>query len=293
MERGSHNWFIRRGATESGPFPAGLVSRYILLGRVREDDEVSVDRTAWVPVFEVPELVPAALQEALAAPGDEQARLRLEAARRWADERWGTQVPPTGLEERRSGDGPARRGRAGRGRRNLEEGLRPIHYAGFALVLAVLVGVPFLLPSGKTSQGADCAAPAGPGVNWSGCLLSVSDLANTDLSGANLKGTDLSGSTLRAANFGGGMLSYANLAGANLRGADLRGAQLMGANLRQVDLTRADLRGANLSYAVLSGARLDGARLEGAQFDYAEWRDGIVCMPGSVGACRPARKLGG
>lgn len=297
MERGGRNWFVRRGSQESGPFPAGLVSRYILLGRIREDDEVSWDRLQWSPVSRVPELMPAVLLEVFADPDDEEASARLAAARRWADERHSGALAPIGLAERRSGEADEtrsrRRTRAARRRGCREEGLRPAHYAGFGLALVLLVALPFALPSGDPSQGPDCAAPAAPGVDWSGCALPLADLANADLSGALLKGADLSGAVLRASNLVRGTLSYANLTGANLRGANLRGAQLIGVNLREADLTRADLRGADLSYAVLHGARLEGARLDAARFDHAESREGIVCMPGSVGSCRPARVQGG
>jgi len=295
MEKGAQNWYVRRGDTHSGPFPAGLISRYILLGRIREDDEVSRDRTVWARISSVPGLVPRVLREARARPEDEQAQARLVAALRWADERWGAEAPPAGLGERRRSD-PAESFSPRKARRKpgsgSEEGLRPAHYAGFGLVLALLVAVPFAFPSGNSPAGPACDAPAAPGIDWSGCLFSAAQLANTDLSGARLQGTDLSGATLRAAKLYEGTLSYANLSEANLRGADLRRAQLKGANLRRANLRRADLRGADLSYAVLQGARLEGANLRGARLDYAQWRDGIICMPGSVGRCRPARVNG-
>ena len=34
-------WFTRREGVIRGPFPAGEITRYILLGRIRLDDELS------------------------------------------------------------------------------------------------------------------------------------------------------------------------------------------------------------------------------------------------------------
>ena len=81
---GSNTWFIRRRGEVIGPYPGGLVSRYILLGRVQETDEVSSDGREWLLVSDVPELIPEILKGDTSDPLIQE---RLQAARRWADER--------------------------------------------------------------------------------------------------------------------------------------------------------------------------------------------------------------
>ena len=77
-------WYTRREKEIRGPFPAGLITRYILLGRIREDDQLSVDQLSWQLVNEVSELVPEELKLDLSLP-ENQEKLRI--ARLREDER--------------------------------------------------------------------------------------------------------------------------------------------------------------------------------------------------------------
>jgi len=79
----SNSWYTRRGDLVRGPFPAGLISRYILLGRLLESDEVSHDRVQWLTIAEHPDLIPDVMK-IVETPEDEE---RLMLARRHADER--------------------------------------------------------------------------------------------------------------------------------------------------------------------------------------------------------------
>lgn len=54
----SSRWYARRNGTIRGPFADEYVSRYILLGRIRLDDELSRDGSKWQPVTEFPQLLP-------------------------------------------------------------------------------------------------------------------------------------------------------------------------------------------------------------------------------------------
>lgn len=290
-EHHHHNWYVRRGGEVRGPFPAGLVSRYVLLGRLRLKDEVSPDGEQWLPVGEVPELIPEVLLDAARHRDDPEVQERLAAARRWADER---RLPhDVGFNtDRRGEDDPdlihhrevmAQRGdgRPGWG--------RLLQYGIVLAVVAAVVAIPLLLPPGEGPGEPDCDAPPAPGVNWSNCPMEGSELANVDLAGAYLRNADLRDAALRAANLSGAELSYANLASASLLGADLQGAQLKGANLRRARLNNADLRDADLTYADLTDASMDGADLAGARLDHAVWDKDILCLPGSVGECRLGR----
>ena len=83
-------WYTRRDKEIRGPFPPGLITRYILLGRIREDDELSTDQIAWQPVSENPELIPEELKLDLNVE-ENQERLRIarmrEAEREAGDRR--------------------------------------------------------------------------------------------------------------------------------------------------------------------------------------------------------------
>jgi hypothetical protein len=85
-------WFLRRDGELIGSFPDALLAQHIVLGRVRESDEVSVDAHYWVKPEEVQ-----ALQQVVNnligvgtgenADNPEWRADRLKAAMRWLDER--------------------------------------------------------------------------------------------------------------------------------------------------------------------------------------------------------------
>jgi len=56
-EHGSQ-WYARRNGTVRGPFTGERITRYILLGRIRLVDELSMDRVRWQPARDYPELFP-------------------------------------------------------------------------------------------------------------------------------------------------------------------------------------------------------------------------------------------
>lgn len=294
--QGQRNWYTRRGDQVNGPFPAGLISRYILLGRIRLDDELSTDRETWRPVSEVGELIPDVLE---ADANDSRAQERLKAARRWADER---------LKDRRGerGEGPPAEGsrRRASDRRQPEPsdilhhrvvkssrtltGLSPSGQWGMAIVGGIAVFVAALLlfsePASHTGKW-DCTAAARPGVNWNDCQMPNTRLDKADLTGATLRNTNLQGASLRESRLKNSDLSFANLISANLANAHFNGATILGANFRDADLSNADLQDADLSYANLSGADLTGANFSGTRLDNAIWVDRSVCAKGSLGRC--------
>lgn len=77
-------WYTRRDKEIRGPFPAGLVTRYILLGRITEKDELSVDQVSWQRINDVPDLIPEEMKLDLSIP-ENQEKLRI--ARMREDER--------------------------------------------------------------------------------------------------------------------------------------------------------------------------------------------------------------
>jgi len=77
-------WYTRRDREIRGPFPVGQITRYILLGRIVETDQISSDQISWQLVRDLPELIPDELKLDLNIP-ENQDRLRI--ARMREDER--------------------------------------------------------------------------------------------------------------------------------------------------------------------------------------------------------------
>jgi len=77
-------WYTRRDKEIRGPFPAGLITRYILLGRIQDTDELSVDQVTWQQVNSFPELIPEELKADLSVPENME---NLRIARLREDER--------------------------------------------------------------------------------------------------------------------------------------------------------------------------------------------------------------
>jgi hypothetical protein len=77
-------WYTRRDKEIRGPFPAGLITRYILLGRIIETDDLSTDQISWQPVSAMPALIPEEMKLDLTLP-ENQEKLRI--ARMREDER--------------------------------------------------------------------------------------------------------------------------------------------------------------------------------------------------------------
>lgn len=293
-----YNWYTRRGGKVTGPYPAGLVSRYILLGRLSENDEVSTDNETWAPVSSYPELIPQVMR---ADPTDEIAQERLKAARRWADER-GEITDAIDGANRREDMTPEQLHLLQRReqmhdtyeREQKQKKLRLFVYSFLLIVsIAVLAPVGVYYASLEKSRAfevnlktqAQCDSPAQPGINWRSCKLTGVVASNTDMTGANLNSAlltsaDFSGSILVNADLG-----YAELGLANFHNTDLSGANMKGADLRGAYLVNTRLQGADLSYADLTGADLTGANIENATLDNAIWTGKEKCLPGSTGGC--------
>jgi Pentapeptide repeats (8 copies)/GYF domain 2 len=283
-------WYIRKQNKVTGPFPLKQLQQSILLGRLSLHDEVSKDKQEWLPVRTVPGLIPEVLK---ADSSDPQIRERIEAARRWADERRG---------ERRDGDD---KGRAGPGRREPEThgtlghrhqrettlaGIRRQReklFGGAVLVLVILGVAAYVGFSNvpKPVPGAQCDSKPRAEVNWSSCNLVGLQAIKVDLSRAQLNGSNLLNANLFGANLTNANLAYANFTQANLSFADMANAQAKGANFIGADLSSANLSNADLSYTNLRQAKLDNANLSGARLDNAIWIDGKPCAVGSIGKC--------
>src|SRR3569833_401566 len=274
-----HVWYVRRKGEVKGPYPAGLITRYILLGRIREDDELSPDGSVWTLVQEHRELIPDVIKAAATDPAAQQ---RLEAARRWADERntqrrgvaHDAEEGVTGTERRAESTGNRRSDeelhavdhRLSRSARGLAGEKSPHQWTALAVIVAVVgtavAALIYFYHPLPPDKAVDCNSVPAPRVNWSNCTLDGAQLNGADLANAKLYST-------------------------HMTGANLRGANLVGANLRRARLVNAHLERADLSYADLAGAELSGVALGEAKLGNAIWSDGKVCAPESVGTCVP------
>lgn len=313
-------WYSRRGKEIRGPFPAKLISRYILLGRILESDELSRDQINWKPVSDIEELIPDEMKADLSIPENKEklrlARLR-EDERQYGDRRQ--------LDEKEVSD-DIRRRRSGEERRESENMVVLRHrqiktkttqlltseresYRNpiIALIagMLIVVGIAVFYSPGKKDVINNCNLAPRPEVDWSNCRFEALDLNSVNLKGANLQNTSLIAANLRGANLSDAQMSYVNLLNADVRDANLSNAKLMGAVMRKanftaaklndsdisfavlqdVDLSNADLSGANLTHVILSGAVITNANFSGAILDKAIWVDNTACAPGSVGRC--------
>jgi uncharacterized protein YjbI with pentapeptide repeats len=288
-------WYVRKDGRIRGPFPAGQIAREILLGRIRDNDELSTDREHWRPLSALPQLMPAVMQNADTEEGQQHLLLaRLREDERLHDRR-GPGHAPADINQRHgdrrtveSFDAVAHRERVTRwaAEENKEERNLLLPAAVIMITLFIL-GTYFLWyrPAVPLAER-DCQAAPAAAVNWSSCDMSARNLGRADLKLANLSNAILKGSDLRGAQLRAADLSYANLEAVDLRDADLRSANLKGAVLRGANLSQSDLRDADLGYANLQVANLNGANLSGAKFGRAIWVDGRVCTADSVGECR-------
>jgi len=288
-------WYVRRSNAVLGPYPEGLVTRYILLGRIHRSDEISSGDDVWRKVSDVPGLIPEVMQLGM---DDPISRQRLMAAKRWADER-------STDDRRQSGEGVAQNRRAEdrrssladeeTKRRNVGDITQEIRkqkkkdrlYAGLIAVCIVIAsGVAVYQFKPKPPEIAiNCNASPQPGIDWNNCHKEGATLNNANLIGALMTNMVLTNADLHESLLGKADLSYSTLSIANLRSTDLHDAIMVGVNLRKSNLSNADLKGADLSYADLTAANIRGAQMKNTRLGNAIWIDGRKCGPDSIGRC--------
>jgi len=287
-----------------GPYPGRQVSRYILLGRICENDELKPDDGDWASLSAYPELIP----EVMKLPPSEENLQKLLMARMHEDERQPgdrrERAPNhdsaelldkrSGCERRRSETEEELHHRLLRYRYSHEtQASRKLYRYPLAASVLVLVGlmISYVLEQIEPEPVLpDCAAIARPGVNWNNCnqaglVANQANLVGASISNAHMDAAQLSGAKMTGVNF-----EYTSLNLSNLRQADLSHARLVGVTLRGADLRNSTLVQADLSYANLSGASIEGANFTGAILDNAIWVDQKPCVPGSLGACKRYRK---
>ncbi len=274
------SWFIRRGKQIKGPYLETLIRQYLLLGRIRENDEVSTDKENWLPIAKHKTLFPDVMLEnprdkdkilAERIKLDERTRDRRDSKEDMGDERRKArdrrQQEPEDMVEYRE--------RHARVMDSIVEAHKPLrNYRLFVIipvVLIVLIGLGYLFQSSVDRDKPDCNAQPGPDINWNNCSKRGVNLANKNLSQANLKNSKLHQANFLGAVLTAADLSYAELTMAVLVNAELNGARLKGANLTGADLSYANLENADLSFADLTDAMIGGVNLNNAHLDNAIW----------------------
>lgn len=315
-------WYTRRGKEIRGPFPKKLISRYILIGRILQSDEVSLDQRHWDTVSSLPELVPEELKADLSIPENVEklrlARLR-EDERRYGDRR---QRRGADLEKH------THKGRSGQERRDFEtpaalrhrliksqtnqlirhpaiKGQYKFAIALAFIVVAVLGGAWVFSPEPLEPATDHCEQPAQPEVDWSNCRFEGLQFVAVDLRAAKLQNTSFIGAILRRANLSQAQMSYSNMLKADVSNANLTNATLVGAVMRKADLSAVNFKGSNLAYAILrdadlsnsdlsntdltntilTGANITNTNFAGAKLANTVWTDNTICAPESVGRC--------
>ncbi|MCW8889785.1 MAG: pentapeptide repeat-containing protein, partial [Sedimenticola sp.] len=288
-------WYVRRDNQVKGPYPCGTVRRFVLLGRIVMEDEVSLDKLGWQKVSEVPDVIPPEIRKALADGDTEQ----LISSRMREDER-------NGRERRQSSDDEKFKKRRQGERRQAELEImqqhreaktdllerkqkRPFPVAGFSVVVTVVVlviGFGFYLGSPESVADPDCHAAPAPGVNWRNCNMDGVQLDAAELDGVLLNNAVVRRAHLTGSKLNSGDLQYVDMSESDLSYVELKQAMLKGATLRRADLSYADMTGADLSFADLTGANLGGAKLDNTNLSHAIWMDGSVCLAESLGRCK-------
>ena len=213
--------------------------RYVLLGRIRETDEVRPEEGDWAMLQQHPELIP----EVMKLPPTEENRQKLLMARLREDER----RPRDRREDGGSvcGAGQERRTRIERRRPETAEVVRhrtlrsQVSHRGppnadlyrYPLGFAALVILGFMLSyllgnASPEEPPPDCAALPAPGVNWNGCNLSGLGSPSANLIGARMRNARFDAADLSGASLSGADLEYSSISFANLRIADLSHSRL-------------------------------------------------------------------
>lgn len=282
-------WYVKRGDEVKGPFRWESIDAYVALGRIRDNDRLSEDRSRWRRVK--------AFRDRLKPVRCSGERVALTVFDEHRGDRRAPDSGPAhaayeqrGGSERRSHESAEVRERRARservwaGLKTRSQSVRGPMIATAALLITVLIfALALSMPTDQASP--DCLAPAAAQVNWDFCNkpgVRISDRGLVKLSArkATLVGAIIAGSDLTGAN-----LAYADMTGADLSLSNLSGARMVGANLSHAKLGHARMVGTDLRFADLSGAMMAGADLTGAQLANAIWVDGRTCRRDSIGAC--------
>ena len=274
MNQETQLWYIKVNEQIKGPFASGLISKYILLGRIQPEDLLSQDKELWHKASSIPEVKPDVNKH----PEVPNYKERFNAARRWADER-----------------GEVREVVSGGGEKIFKPRKKITHLQikttgrmGFVVLLVaicILIYTMYVFTPDAPLANIDCSISGQDGSVFDGCHLARKDFSKLSLNSSSFKNAVLQNSQFRQSSLQNSQLDYANLSHADLSEANLTGASLRAADLRGAILNAANLTQADLSYADLSGAKAAEINLNGTILHNTIWFNGKICDKSSVGRC--------
>jgi len=281
-------WYIRNNGAVTGPFTIGMIHRFVLVGRLKMDSEVSQDKKTWATIALTPITIPDEMKNIRTDTDHE----RLLQAQLREDER--------GKDRRRADLDEFMGRRAPNDRRKIENVNTRVHrdvrskvnedyvpedkkmfsmLISFALVISLLLtGVYVFRESGQQMESrSDCKSAAAVGVNWSHCHMEGKVLSGYDLERSNLNNVNFAGAVMVATKLGNSDLAYSNLSIASMIGAKLNQSSLKGVNFRGADLREVDFTDADLSYADFTNAKITNANFAGVTLHNTVWINGQEC----------------
>ena len=274
MNQETQLWYIKVNEQVKGPFASGLISQYILLGRIQSDDLLSQDKELWHKASSINEVKPDVNKHPEVTNYEE----RLNAARRWADERGEVREVVSGGSEK-----------VFKPRKKITH--LQIKTTGFMGIIALIIFVSgliytmYIFTPDVPLENIDCSISGQDGSIFDGCHLPRKNFSKLSLNGSSFKNAVLQNSQFRQSSMQNSQLDYANLSHADLSQANLSGASLRAVELRGAILNAANLTQADLSYADLSGAKAAKINLSGTKLNNTIWFNGKICDKSSVGRC--------
>lgn len=289
-------WYTRNKSGVKGPFTTGMLQRFVLIGRLNMDDQVSQDKKEWHTVKSTRSVIPEEMRD-IKTDDDRQ---RLLQAQLREDER---------SKDRRRAELGEFQGRRDKNDRRTSEDIHMRahresrnevvdHYVqsstpwisrltlGFMLTGLLIVAIYVFVEQGENeSSVSDCSHVPAAGVNWENCQFEGAQLTKQNLQKSRMRNINFSASNLTGTSFRESDLAYASFAISHLLGADMSKAILKGANLKNSDLRQVNFTGADLSYADLRGATIRGADFKDAILYKTIWINGRVCSADSIGIC--------
>jgi len=257
-------WQMKRGEVVSGPFPEKLICQHILIGRIHEDDLLSLDGHFWHPYREIPDIVTEIerlLGSNITSDDPRWREEHLRAVLRNADER----KQPDRRDMKSETEVEAWKSqRQGKERRLIPETSEQQTYR------QTTAAVDGWLKRYRPRNG------------WMAALL----VTMVVVIGLAMHYFQASTPIYIGLPLPAGQCDHAPIRTVDWHGCDKSRYLLVGADLRDANLSGANLSGANLSYANLSGARLNGAQLQGVILNGTTWINGKVCGADSVGSCQ-------
>jgi len=289
-------WYTRNKSGVKGPFTTGMIQGFVLIGRLKMDDQVSPDKKEWQSVEATKSVIPEEMRD-IRTDDDRQ---RLLQAQLREDER--------SKDRRRAELGEFQGRREKNDRRSAEDFHMRAHresrndaiddyvttpsqwvlraVLGLMLTALLVVAVYVFVEQDMDANNiTDCNQVPAPGVNWENCQFEGAQLAEKNLQKSRMRNINFSAADLAGANLKETDLAYAQFSVSHLLGADMSKANLKGANLKNSDLRQVNFTGADLSYADLRGAVIRGAIFKDAILYKAIWTNGKVCSVDSIGIC--------